>query len=142
MVAQQMYLNISVKDLHKTKAFFSKIGFTYNPHFTNENGAGMIVGENIYVMLLTETFFQGFIPHKKVADAKKMTEALIGISVESRKKVDLLVDAAVKAGGKEFRDAQDHGWMYARAFEDLDGHIWEVIHTDESKMPQEMKNRK
>ena len=142
MVAQQMYLNISVKDLQKTKAFFSTLGFSYNPHFSNENGAAMIVEENIYVMLLSEEFFQSFIPHKTVVDAKKSTEALIGISVESREKVDTLLNAAVKAGGKEFRDAQDHGWMYARTFEDLDGHIWEIIHTDENKMPQEMKDKK
>jgi predicted lactoylglutathione lyase len=93
-------------------------------------------------MLLVEKFFKNFIPTKKNCDAKKNTEVLVGLSAESRKKVDEMIDKAIAAGGSEYRNAEDHGWMYGRSFEDIDGHVWEIFYMDESKMPEEMKGRK
>ena len=128
-----------VKDLKKTKEFFAKVGFTFNPAFTNDDATCMIIGEDIYVMLLVEKFFKTFIK-KDIIDTKKYTEAIMGIAVESRKEVDNMVEKAIKAGGKKTGKDYDHGWMYGKSFEDLDGHIWELFYMDESKAPQ--KERK
>ena len=141
IVAKQIFINLPVKDLPKTILFFTKLGFTFNPQFTDENATCMIVSENIFVMLLVEKFFKTFIK-KEISDAHKSTEVLLSLTAGSRKEVDEIVHKAIQAGGKEPREAQDHGWMYGRAFEDLDGHIWEVFYMDESAMPEEMKKRK
>ena len=135
-MAKQIFVNLPVKDLNKTKKFFSKLGFAFNPQFTDENAACMIIGKNIFAMLLVEKFFKTFTPNKGISDAKKSAEVLMALSVEGRAKVDAMISKAIKAGGKEYRTAQDHGWMYVRAFEDLDGHIWEIFWMDESKMPR------
>ena len=140
-MAKQIFVNLPVKYLNKSIAFFTKLGFKFNPQFTDENATCMIIEENIFAMLLVEKFFKTFIK-KEIADAKKSTEVLVALAVESREKVDELVSKVIKAGGKEPREPQDHGWMYGRAFEDLDGHIWEVFYMDESKMPREMKNKR
>ena len=140
-MAKQIFVNLPVKDLKKTINFFTKLGFKFNPQFTDENATCMIIGENIFAMLLVEKFFKSFIK-KKIADAKKTTEVLLALHVGSRKEVDEMITKAIKAGGKETREAQDHGWMYARSFEDINGHIWEVFHMDMGKMPKEMKNKK
>ena len=139
-MAKQIFVNLPIKDLNKSIAFFTKLGFKFNPQFTDENATCMIIGENMFAMLLVEKFFKTFIK-KEIADAKKSTEVLVALAVESREKVDELVSRVIKAGGKEPREPQDHGWMYGRAFEDLDGHIWEVFYMDESKMPEEMKKK-
>src|SRR3989338_1602916 len=139
-MAKQMYLNLPVENLNASIDFFTKLGFEFNPQFTDENATCMIVSDDIYVMLLAKKFFKSFIK-KEIADATKTTEALIGISVESREEVDAMVEAAIDFGGKEPREASDHGWMYNRAFEDLDGHIWEVIYMNEDEMPKEMKEK-
>ena len=139
-MVKQIFVNLPVKDLNKTKGFFSKLGFEFNPKFTDGNAACLIIGENIYAMLIVDKFFKTFIK-KEIADAKKTTEVLLALAVESRKEVDEIIEKAIKSGGKEPRDKQDYGWMYGRAFEDLDGHIWEVFYMDESKMPDEMKNK-
>ncbi len=131
----QIFVNLPVKDLNKTIEFFTKLGFKFNPKFTDKNATCMIIGENIFAMLLVEKFFKTFIK-KEIADARKTTEVLNAIAVESRNKVDEIISRAKKAGGKEPREAQDHGWMYGRSFEDLDGHIWEIFYMDESKMPR------
>jgi predicted lactoylglutathione lyase len=132
-MAKQIFVNLPVKDLNKTKDFFSALGFTFNPQFTDENAACMIIGENIYAMLLVEKFFKSFTP-KAISDAMTTTEVLIAIDAESREKVDEMIHNAIKAGGMEPRAPQDHGWMYGRSFQDLDGHIWEVLYMDESGM--------
>ena len=124
---REMYLNLPVKNLGKTIKFFTKVGFKFNKQFTDKNATCMIIGKNIFVMLLVEKFFKTFIK-KKISNAKKNTEALIGIAVGSRKEVDKMVNSAMKAGGKETKKAQDHGWMYTRTFEDLDGHTWEIFY--------------
>ncbi|MBI2498842.1 VOC family protein [Candidatus Woesearchaeota archaeon] len=139
-MAKQIFVNLPVKDLNKTIEFFTKLSFEFNPKFTDENATCMIIGENIYAMLLVEKFFKTFTADKEISDAKRSTEVLNAFTVDSREEVDNMIDKAIEAGGKEFRKAQDHGWMYGRAFEDLDGHIWEIFYMDESQMPQKMKN--
>ena len=133
-MAKQIYVNLPVKDLNKSIEFFTKLGFTFNPQFTDENATCMIVGENIYVMLLVEKFFKTFIPQQEISDARKSTEVLIAIDAESRDAVDDLVDKALKAGAKKYREADDHGWMYSKSFADLDGHQWEVLYADEAAL--------
>ncbi|MBI2541371.1 VOC family protein [Candidatus Woesearchaeota archaeon] len=137
----QIFVNLPVKNLNKSVSFFTQLGFRFNPQFTNENATCMIIGKDMFAMLLVEKFFRTFIPGKEVSDASKNTEVLVALSAKSRKKVDEMVSNAVSAGGREYRKAADHGWMYARAFEDLDGHVWEIMHMDESKMPEEMKSK-
>ena len=136
--AKQIFVNLPVKDLNKTIDFFKELGFEFNPKFTDANATCMIVGENTFAMLLVEKFFKTFIK-KDISNAHKTTEVLIALSFDNKEEVDSLVNKAVSAGGKEPKDAQDHGWMYTRTFEDLDGHIWEILYMDESKMPKEMK---
>ncbi|HZG01476.1 MAG TPA: VOC family protein [Chitinophagales bacterium] len=131
-MAKQIFINLPVKDLNKTVDFFTKLGFTFNPQFTDENATCMIVGENIFVMLLVEKFYKTFIPNHEIADARKTSQVLIAFDVETRADVDALVDKALKAGGTKHRGADDHGWMYSKSFADLDGHIWEVLFADES----------
>lgn len=126
----QIFINLPVKDLNKTVAFFTHLGFTFNAQFTNEDATCMIMGGNIFAMLLTEPFFKGF-TKKEIADAAKTTEVITCISVESRAKVDEMVAKATEAGGKASQP-QDHGWMYQHGFEDLDGHLWEVMYADAS----------
>lgn len=133
-MAKQIFVNLPVKDLGKSISFFKKLGFKFNPQFTDDKAACMIIGENIYSMLLLERFFKSF-TKKKIADAKKTTEVLIAIDVKSRKDVDKMIKKAVAAGGSLYNKPQDHGWMYGHSFADLDGHQWEVLYMDESKMP-------
>ncbi len=128
-MATKIFVNLPVKDLDKTKTFFSALGYTFNPQFTDENAACMVINEDIYAMLLIEPFFKGFID-KDIVDATKSTEVLIALSTDSRAEVDELVNKAVAAGGTETRPAQDHGFMYTRSYNDLDGHIWEILWMD------------
>lgn len=127
----KIFVNLPVKELNRSVAFFTKLGFTFNPQFTNENATCMIVGEDIFVMLLVEKFFKSF-TKKEVCDTSKNIEAIVALSVESREKVDQMIDKATEAGGSEPREKQDHGWMYGRSFEDVDGHLWEVLFMEES----------
>jgi len=133
-MARQIFINLPVKDLKQSITFFKKLGFKFNPQFTDDKAACMIIGENIYSMLLLEKLFKSF-TKKKVADAKKTTEVLIAIDVKSRKDVDKMIKKVVAAGGSLYNNPQDHGWMYGHSFADLDGHQWEVLYMDESKMP-------
>jgi predicted lactoylglutathione lyase len=128
-MARQIYVNLPVKNLEQTKAFFGALGFSFNPQFSNEQALCMVVEDNIYVMLLVENFFKSFI-NKEISDAKKSTEVLVCLSCNSRAEVDEIVAKAVKAGGKIPREPQDHGFMYGHAFEDLDGHIWELVYME------------
>lgn len=133
----QIYINLPVKDLNKSIEFFTKLGFTFNPQFTDQNATCMIIGENIYAMLLVEKFFQTF-TKKEISDAKRSTEVINAFSVESKDKVNEFLDNVLAAGGKETKEASDHGWMYLRSFEDLDGHQWEVMFADEEALKQQM----
>lgn len=128
---QQIFVNLPYTDLPRAKAFFAALGFSFNPQFTDENAASMIIGDNIFAMLLKRSFFEGF-THKPVADAHATTEVLTCLSCSSRQEVDELVAKALAAGGKAPRPAQDHGFMYQHGFEDPDGHIWELVHMVQS----------
>ena len=125
----KIFLNLSVKDLEKSKGFFAKLGFTFNAQFTNNNAACMVISEDNYAMLLVEPFFKTF-TKKEIVDAKKSTEVLIAMSAESKDKVNEMLSKALAAGAREPREPQDHGFMYGRAFEDPDGHIWEIFWMD------------
>lgn len=134
-MASKIFVNLPVKDLSKSIEFFSKLGFKFNPQFTDDTATCMIISDNIFAMLLTEKRFQDF-TKKEIADAKKTTEVLIALDAESRVDVDNLVRKAVAAGGLTYRDPEDHGWMYYNSFADLDGHQWEILFMDMNKMPQ------
>ena len=134
-MVKQIFVNLPIKDLAKAKAFFSALGFTFNPQFTDEKAACLVLGEHIYSMLLTEKFFKTFI-QKEIADAHASTEVLNALQLESKQLVDEMVARAAAAGGKDLR-TEDYGWMYGRAFEDLDGHIWEVFWQDEKQRPKQ-----
>lgn len=132
-MAKQIFVNLPVKDLTRSVDFFTQLGFTFNPKFTDESATCMIIGENIFAMLLVEERFQDF-TKKPICDATKSTEVLIALDAESREEVDEMVKYAVKAGGSTYTDPQDHGWMYGHSFADPDGHQWEVLYMDESAL--------
>lgn len=137
-MATQVFINLPVKDLKKSIDFFTSLGFEFNPQFTNEDGACMIINEGAsYAMLLTEPFFKTFII-KEIADATKTTEVLICISRDSKAEVEDTVNKALAAGGTLYSEPQDHGWMYQHAFADLDGHQWEVAFMDMSLLPTDV----
>jgi len=130
MSKQQIYVNLPVRDLARSRSFFAALGFEFNPQFSDDNAACMIVShDHIYVMLLAEPFFQTF-TGKQIADARTSTEVLLCLSRDSRAAVDDMVAKAVTAGGSVPREAQDHGFMYQHAFEDPDGHIWELAYME------------
>jgi predicted lactoylglutathione lyase len=128
-MARQIFVNLPVKDLPRSVAFFTALGFSFNPQFTNDDATCMIVDENIFVMLLVEPFFRTFID-KALCDARTSTEVLVCLSCDSRAEVDELVAKAVAAGGTTPRPPQDYGFMYSHAFEDPDSHIWELVYME------------
>lgn len=121
---RKIFVNLPVKDLDRSVGFFTALGFSFNPQFTDENATCMIVSEDSFVMLLVEPFFQGFTP-KPVSDARQRTEVLLAFSLDSRQDVDVLVGKAVAAGATITQPARDYGFMYQQSFADLDGHQWE-----------------
>lgn len=127
----QIYLNLPVRELDRSRAFFSALGYLFEPKFSNDRAACLVLGENLYAMLLTHPFFQGF-TGKPIADATQVTEAIVCLNCDSRAVVDGLVAKALAAGGSAPRPPIDHGFMYVHGFEDLDGHIWELMHMDTS----------
>jgi predicted lactoylglutathione lyase len=127
----KMFVNLTVKDLRKSIEFFSKLDFKFNPQFTDETAACMIVGEDIFVMLLTQDKFKTFTP-KAICDATKSTEVLVGLSSEGREQVNDMVRKAVAADGTTYNEPQDHRFMYGHGFQDLDGYIWEVFYMEPS----------
>ena len=131
MKATDIFVNLPVKDLKRSVAFFTALGAEFNPQFTNDNAACMIIGENIHAMLLKHEFFKTFTT-RKLCDTSESTEVLICISCESRAEVDALVAKAVAAGATAPRAPQDHGFMYGHGFDDLDGHIWELMYMEPS----------
>lgn len=126
---KQLFVNLPVKDLAKSIGFFKELGYSFNMQFTNDQGACMILGENLYVMLLLESFFQTF-TSKPVSDATKQTEVLVCVSCESRAQVDKLVAKARTLGATTPKEPQDHGFMYGHGFHDLDGHVWELVYME------------
>jgi hypothetical protein len=140
-MSTQIFVNLPVKDLQQSIAFFTNLGFQFNPQFTDETATCMIVSENIFVMLLTHEKFKTFTPNA-ICDTTQSTEVLTCLSMESRAKVNETVREAVAAGGKTYNEPQDHGFMYAHGFQDLDGHIWELVYmepgaTDQAKSERE-----
>jgi len=124
---KQITLNLPVKNLDRSKAFFSALGFTLDPRFSNESAAFVrIAGDTIQALLTTEAFFQSLID-KPVAQAKQANEIVICLSCETREEVDILISKAVAAGGRTPRPPQDHGFMYDQGFEDIDGHLWNLV---------------
>ena len=117
-MATKIFVNLPVKNLNKTIEFFTKLGFKFNPQFTDENATCMIVGEDIFVMLLIENFFKTF-TKKQISDTSKNTEVIVALSVEGREKVDQMINKAIESGGRESREPQDHGWMYGRSLRTL-----------------------
>ncbi|RST03325.1 glyoxalase [Streptomyces sp. WAC07149] len=128
-MTQMIFVNLPVKDLDAAKAFWEKLGYSFNPQFTDQTAACMVVSDTIFAMLLTEAKFKEFAT-KPVADASKTTEVMVALSADSREKVDEVVDAALAAGAVEPRPVMDLGFMYGRAFEDLDHHVWEFVWMD------------
>lgn len=131
----KVFVNLAVKDLDKSKEFFAKLGFAFNAQFTNKNAACMVISEDNYAMLLVESFFKTF-TKKEIVNAKKSTEVLVALSSESKEDVDKMLHNALAAGAKEANEPQDHGFMYGRSFEDLDGHIWEIFWMDPKAINQ------
>lgn len=126
---KQIIINLPVKDLAKSKAFFSALGFSFNPKYSSENTAMMVIAEgSIQAMLTTETFFKSLID-KPVVQAKEANEMVLCLSCESREEVDRLIARAVAAGGRTPHPPEDHGFMYDQGFEDLDGHLWNLVWT-------------
>jgi len=133
-MSQQIFVNLPIRDLQKSMAFFAALGYAHNPQFTNEDAACIVLSEHNYVMLLTEPFFQGF-TRKPVSD-RATAAAIIALSYDSRDEVDARMAKALAAGAKEHGETRDYGFMYQRGFEDLDGHLWEVFHMDMAAAPQ------
>lgn len=134
-MATKIFVNLPVKDLDRSKTFFSQLGYSFNPKFTDEKAASMVISEDIYAMLLVEDFFKTFTT-KEIVDAKKSVECIICLSVDTRQAVDELISKAIAAGGSTYNDPQDHGFMYQHGFQDPDGHIWEIVWMDPAAINQ------
>lgn len=124
---KQIFVNLPIENMARSQAFFRALGYDFNPEFTNDQGACLVVGENLFVMLLVKDFYQTF-TKKTIADARSTSEVLVCFSCDSRAAVDALVAKAVAAGGTTPRPVQDLGFMYSHGFDDLDGHTWEFVH--------------
>ena len=133
-MSRKIFVNLPVKDLEKSKAFFGKLGFTFNPQFTDQTAACMVISEDIYAMLLTHDKWRQF-TDREIA-GPRVLEVMTCLSANNRDEVNRFVDAAVSAGGKEMRPAQDYGFMFMRSFEDLDGHVWEFAWMDPAHIQQ------
>ena len=130
-MSKKIFINLPVKDLGKSMAFYSRLGFANNPQFTDEKAACMVVSEDIYCMLLVKSFFKTF-TDREIADTTQTTEVINSLMLDSRAAVDDLAEKAYRAGAADFRPVQDFGFMYGRSFKDLDGHIWEAGYMDPS----------
>ncbi|MDF2436568.1 MAG: glyoxalase/bleomycin resistance protein/dioxygenase [Bacteroidota bacterium] len=135
MAKTKLFLNLPVKDLDRSMTFFKKLGYSFNPQFTNENATSMIISEDINVMLLVGKFFKGFMK-KEICDTSKSCEAIMAITAESKEAVDKIIKTAVEAGATLYSEPLDHGWMYQHAFQDLDGHLWEYFYMDPNGPPK------
>lgn len=128
-MSTKIFVNLPVKDLARSVAFFTGAGFTFNPQFTDDNATCMVISDDIYAMLLVEPFFRTF-TEKSIADTATTTEAIVALGLDSKEQVDRIADAAVAGGGAEAKRAQDESPMYTRSFFDLDGHHWELFWMD------------
>lgn len=130
----KVFINLPVKDLNRSMAFFTGLGFTFNPQFTDDKAACMVISDSIFAMMLTEEYFKTF-TRKEISDARKATEVLIALDAGSREEVQQLVAKAKELGAELYAEPQDYGWMYQHSFADLDGHQWELAYMDMSQMP-------
>jgi len=128
-MTKQIFVNLHVKDLDKARDFYTKLGFTINEQFSDDTAACVVISETIYAMLLTYDKFKQYTP-KEISDATKTTEVLNALALANKDQVNPMADAATAAGGSEVRPAEDLGFMFSRAFNDLDGHIWEIFYMD------------
>jgi predicted lactoylglutathione lyase len=135
-MATKIFINLPVADLQKAKSFYTAIGFTNNPQFSDETAACMVLTEEIYVMLLTHAKFNEFTT-KEVGNTFKTASVINCLSVDSAEEVNVMINKVLKAGGNEPLEAKDYGFMQQRSFEDLDGHLWEVLYMDMAKFPQQ-----
>ncbi len=133
-MSRKIFVNLPVKDLDKSKAFYEALGFSINPNFTDETAACVVISEEIYVMILTHQKFKDFTA-KTVVDATKSTEVITALSYESKAEVDTVSAKALKAGGSENKPVQDMGFMYMHSMADPDGHIWEFFWMDPAAVP-------
>ncbi|MBE7732599.1 VOC family protein [Devosia faecipullorum] len=129
-----IFVNVPIRDLAASMAYYKALGFEHNPDFTDETAACIVISDTIFLMVLTHDKFKQFSP-LPIPDPQQQTQALYALSRDSREAVDAIADAGLKAGGREVRDAQDMGFMYSRAIADLDGHVWEYVWMDMSGMP-------
>jgi uncharacterized protein len=138
-MTKEIWINLPVKDIEKSREFFTKIGFTlHHGHKDSSEAVGLMIGEkNVMVMLFPESTFKKFTKNE-ISDTKQATEVLFSVDAESREEVDKLIEKAVQAGGIAFSKPQEQdGWMYGAGFSDLDGHRWNVLYMDMAKMPRE-----
>ena len=136
-MSRMTFVNLPVKDLGKSTEFFTKIGFSFDPMFTDENATRMVISDDTSIMLAAEPFFKGFIEPQEIADTSKSREVLVGLSADSREEVDDLADKALAAGAQGLGEPEDDGFMYMRGFRDLDGHQWSFIYMDMSAIAQQ-----
>lgn len=134
-MGRKIFVNLPTKNLEQSIKFFTQVGFSFNPQFTDETATCTVVSDDIFVMLLTEDKFKTFTPNA-ICDATQSTEVLVCLSCDSPSEVDTLVSKAVSAGGSTYNDPQDHGFMYAHGFQDLDGHIWELMYMEAEAVDQ------
>lgn len=132
---RQIFVNLPVKDLQKSKEFFSALGFTFNPTFTDDTAACMVISDTIYSMLLTHDSWRRFV-QTPIVDGRTSNEVLLAVQMDSIEEVNRIADAALKNGAEIARPPEDHGFMFIRSFHDLDGHVWEMFFMDESKIPK------
>lgn len=135
-MSTQVFINLPVRDLEKSKAFYVALGHQVNPKFTDENAACIVISDTIYVMLLVQDYFKTF-TSKTLCDTATHIQTLIALSTESRTQVDEVMSRAAAAGGREAGDPKDYGFMYQRSFADPDGHTWEIFYMNEAEFPQE-----
>jgi predicted lactoylglutathione lyase len=127
MANNMIFVNLPAKDLPKTKEFWQKLGYSFNPQFTDDNAGCLVISDNIFAMLLTEPYYKTF-TDKQIADTSRTQETQLALSADSREEVDEMLRKALAAGAKEPKPAQDmEGFMYSRGFDDLDGHHWDYV---------------
>lgn len=135
MKANQIYVNLPIKNIEQTKVFWTNVGFPVNDQISDENAVCIIMGDNMYVMFLTEEYFQTF--SERPVPKGDTTQVLVAIGLDSRKEVDQVVNAAVENGATQHEEPQDHGWMYQNSFWDINGHGWNIVFADPSQLPQQ-----
>jgi uncharacterized protein len=135
-MAKNVFINLPVKSLEKSTDFFKSLGFNFNHRFTDDKATCIVVSDNVFVVLLMESYFKTF-TRKELCDSTKATEVLIALDTDSRDEVKQIISKAHSLGGNIYSEPQDHGWMYQHSFADLDGHQWELVYMDESQLPNQ-----